>query len=314
MAYHGWGVWSLVNMYITNGILSLLILWIISKWKPSLSFSFNSIKNLFSFGGYLMSASILQQISQNIQGIIIGKRFSASDMGYFSQADKLNSVVSSSIPNIITQVMYPVFSNIQDDRDRLQQMLLINLRIISFIIFPLMGVLIIIAQPLIVGLYGEKWLPSVPIFQILCVSGFFICLQNINFYAVAAVGASKALFNWSFYKWGFLLAAILIGMIWGLYGIIWGMVLSSLNIFLVNAYLASKKADVPFNLQLLSILPSAGIIMISMIIGFFLLFIQINPWFVGIVTILCYFLFSFIFKLKAIKETQYFLKSLLKKV
>ena len=161
-------------------------------------------------------------------------------MGYYSQAYKLDQVGSYSIPQVIVQVMFPVYSSIQEDRNKLIDILSMNLRVIAFLIFPMVSILIIIGEPMIEWLYGDKWLPCVPYFKILCVGGFFVCLQNINFYAVAALGKSKVLFYWSFYKWGFLLLALFGGMFFGMYGILWAMVLSNLNIYLINAFLTSK--------------------------------------------------------------------------
>ncbi len=270
LAYHGYGVWSLVGLQIAYGVILIGMLWSVSRWRPSLEFSKESLRQLFGFGGYIMAASILQEACKNLQGIIIGKKFSATQMGYYSQAAKLEQVSSTSLPQVIVQVMYPVYSAIQDDAERLVSVLRMNIRVISFVAFPIVSILIIAANPIIIGLYGEKWLPSVPYFQVLCVGGFFTCLQNINFYAVAAVGKSRALFRWSFYKWGFLLVALLVGAIFGMYGILWGMVLSNINIYLVNAYLTAKYVELTFAQQILTLLPVAGVcgsaVMISLLI------------------------------------------------
>ena len=268
MALNGFGVWSLVGMQLLYSIGSIMMMWVITRWKPSLEFSKSSIKELFGFGGYIMAANVLQTICQNVQGIIIGKRFSATQMGYFSQAYKLDQISSYTIPQVIVQVMYPVYSSIQDDRERLNNMVLMNMKMIAFLVYPILATLILIAFPLIELLYGQKWLPSAPYFQVLCIGGFFVCLQNLNFYAVAAVGKSKSLFKWSFYKWGFLLAALLIGMNFGMYGILWGMVISSANIFLTNAYLASRHTGLKFFSQIRTIIPIMIITGMSLAIGY----------------------------------------------
>ncbi len=187
-ALYDFGVWSLVVMQLSYGAFSIFLLCCITRWFPSICFSKASLKKLFGFGGYIMAANILQTICLNIQGIIIGKRFSATQMGYYSQAFKLDQVTSYSIPQIIVQVMYPVYSTIQDDKERLNKMVLMNMRVIAFMIFPLLAMLILVAEPLIGGLYGSKWLPAAPYFRIFCVGGFFVCLQHVNLYAVAAVG------------------------------------------------------------------------------------------------------------------------------
>lgn len=311
MAYHGFGVWSLVIMQLLSGTMSVIVLWIITRWHPSVCFSKTTMKELFAFGGYIMAAGLLQEFCKNLQGIIIGKKFSATQMGYYSQAYKLDQVSSYSLPQIIVQVMYPVYSAIQDERDRLIEVLSMNIRVISFVIFPIMGLLILIADSLIVWLYGEKWLPCVPYFQILCVGGFFVCLQNINFYAIAARGKSKKLFYWSMYKWGFLLVALLTGMNFGMYGILWAMTLSGLNIYMVNAGLVSKEVGLPIFRQLSFLIPILAVTSIAFICGFLIRSVT-NYFFVDIVIyLLVYFGVSFIARIKAMKETEMLLRKLL---
>lgn len=240
MALYGLGIWSLVGMMLSMNAIKIIMFYCMTGWLPSPEFSRQAFRRLFNFGGYLFCANLLQTVCQNVQGIIIGKRFSASQMGYYSQADKLNSISGYTLPQIIVQVMYPVYSRIQDNRPLLISTMLMNLRVIAFVIFPLLFILILVAEPLIGFLYGEAWLPAAPYFRILCVGSVFMCLTNINYYGVAAVGHSRELFLWSFYKWGVLLALLLIGMNFGMNALIWSIVASNVNIFLTNAFLSRK--------------------------------------------------------------------------
>lgn len=310
LAYHGVGVWSLVAMQIIYGIVFVSVLWIVTRWHPSLYFSLKALKELFGFGGFILFANILQETCRNLQGIIIGKNFSATQMGYYSQAYKLDHITSYSIPQVIVQVMYPVYSSLQDNRERLNEVVSMNLRVISFLVFPILGLLILIAEPLIVFLYGEKWLPSVPYFQVLCVGGFFVCLQNVNFYAVAAVGKSKQLFYWSFYKWGFLLCALLIGMYFGMDGILWGMVFSNFNIFMINAFLASKYSGCKVKGQIKNILPVSLYTLISFAIGFYMQSIIFNKIIVCIIFVSFYIILNFIFKTRALGDSILILRKI----
>lgn len=305
MAYHGGGVWSLVAMQIFYGLMFIIVLWIITRWHPNVCFSIQSMKELFGFGGFMLAAGLLQEICKNLQGIIIGRKFSATQMGYYSQAYKLDQITSYSIPQVIVQVMYPVYSSIQDNRQRLIEILLMNIRVISFLIFPIIALLILVAEPLIVWLYGEKWLPCVPYFQILCVGGFFICLQNVNFYAVAAVGKSKQLFYWSFYKWGFLLTALLIGMNLGMNGILWGMAISNMNIFFVNSALVQSFVGLSILRQLRCLLPSFCILTFCMFLFYYIgLHYRISWFYVFIGYIGLYCFISSILQVKGWKECK----------
>lgn len=313
-AYFQYGVWSLVILQLVTSMVSLIMLWFVTRWHPSIIFSTASFKTLFSFGGYLLAANLLQTICQNLQGLIIGRKFSATQMGYYSQAQKLDQLSSYALPQIIVQVMYPVFSQIQDDQKRLQDVVLRSIQIISFIIFPIITLLIIIAESLIETLYGTKWLPAVPYFQILCVGGLFSCLQNVNFYAIAAVGKSRELFYWSFYKWGFLLTALIVGMNFGMYGILWGMVLSSINIYLTNSWLTSKHIKLKFIKSILVLLP---VLVIAAICGICTEFIILNFRLHFIITSLIFFVLylsiSAMSGLKALNDVLILLKRLLLK-
>lgn len=255
MAYNGFSYWSLVAMTVSQQATLTLLYWGVTRWHPSLSFSKKSFRTLFRFGGYLFAASILQDIGKNLQGVIIGKRFSNTQLGYYTQASKLDQVVSYSIPQALIQVLFPVFSSIQDDRDKLCGMMETGIRVISAVIMPLLMLLVIVASPLVLWLYHEAWLGCVPYFRILCVGGIFTCLQNVNFYAVAACGYSKVLFNWSFYKWGTMIVLLLAGMFFGMTGLMWSIVASNINIYLVNALLARKYVGFTMRRQIGAFLP-----------------------------------------------------------
>ena len=285
LAYRGWGVWSLVAMQLINALLNAGTLWLVARWYPSWTFSFATLKELFGFGGFLLASNVLQEICKNLQGLIIGRKFSSTEMGLYSQAKKLDDVACLTLPNVIMQVLFPVYAQLQNDLKQMRKTLDMSVQVISFVTFPLVAIFILVAHPLIGFLYGNKWEGAIPYFQILCVGGLFACLQNVNYYAVAALGKSKPLFRWSFYKWGMLFVLLLGGMHWGIHGILWGMVLSSLNIYLVNALLVSKYCHYPLTKQLKKLLP---VFLLSLLVAVFVwLFNQWLPLLFG-VTIVMY--------------------------
>lgn len=304
-AFNGFGVWSLVILQLGYSSILAVILWIITRWVPSPVFSRRSLKELFNFGGYLLAASILQEICKNMQSIIIGKRFSTADVGLYSQAYKLDRIASYTLPNILVQVMFPVYASIKDDDERLVSMLGLNTRLISFVVFPLMAMLILVALPLIVYLYGIEWEVSASYFQVLCVGGLFVCLQNTNFFAVAAKGKSNQLFYWSLYKWSFLLVCLFVGMIFGIYGLLWGMVLSNLNIFVVNALLASHYTGYRFFTQLRDIAPIFLIALAAMIAVYVLQGVAPHHFVVSMVLYtVIYIALAMLLRLKVVNEIK----------
>lgn len=194
MAFTGFGVWSLVASALINQSMNAILVWRISSWRPSIIFDKTSFKELFAFGGMMMLTSLIDKVYSNIQGLLIGKRYSAEDLGYYTQARKLEDVPTSTLSYIVTNVSFPVFSRLQDDKVNLLYALRKNLKSITYINFPLCVLLIIIAKPLIEILYGAKWDFSVPYFQLLCLSGLLYTLNSLNGNIIKAQGKGKLYF------------------------------------------------------------------------------------------------------------------------
>lgn len=304
-AYNGAGVWSLVILTVSTAAFRASALWVLSKWTPSPAFSWKSLRRLFTFGGYMATAAILQDVANNIQGVIIG-RLAPVQMGYYNQAQKLDQVTSYHLPNILVQVLFPYYSKIRENQGRLADTLASNVRLISFTVVMLLGILILTAEPIIGTLYGAKWLPAVPYFRIFCVGGVFMCIQNVNFYAVASMGRSRELFLWSFYKWGMLLGLVMFGSIWGITGILWGMVVSNLNIYLVNTFLASRFVGLKMSSQLSAVLPgmAVGLLAMAAVCGTGFLH-GLNPWIDALLFIALYIGLGRLFRLRALIDISH---------
>lgn len=239
-ALKGFGVWSLVIRTLTVGFVTSLFLWIIGKWKPLLIFSKQSFKELFGFGGFILLSSLLSTFANNVQTLIIGKLFQQGTLGHYTQARQLRNIASDSISSVITQVMYPDFANNQSDNKILASRLNFSILTISFLTVAIMAICIVAAKPLILLLYGEKWLECVPYFQLLCVGGCFVSLQDVNSNLVAAKGKSKVLFYCNLCKI-VVFCALMVGgaKLGGIYGLLISMIVYALVAYLVFAVLSS---------------------------------------------------------------------------
>ena len=219
---------------------------------------------MFGFGGFILLSSLINTICSNIQGLLIGKFFSPSILGYYTQARKLEDVTSSSVSTIVDQVSYPILSEIQDDSEKLIRVLKKFVTIIAFVSVALMAILIALAYPLVLFLYSEKWLACVPYLQILCVAGIAISLQRVHYSAVASIGESKDLFVWTFVKRALGLVVIVLGMVfWGIYGLLWGCVANSWIILIINAALTSRHIQYGLKHQIKDLLPILTIGIVS---------------------------------------------------
>lgn len=239
-AYNGMGVWSLVIRTLAGTITTSIMLWTIGHWRPSLIFSTESFKRLFNFGGFMLLSSLMITISNNIQSLILGKLFAPSVLGNFTQARTLRNISSESISSVIGQVLYPDFSNHQDNDILIKQKLEKSSYLLSYIVSAIMTLCILVAEPLINLIYGNQWSEAIPYFQILCLGGIPLCLQDININVIKAKGKSKELFICNVLKVLFYVVIMLLGaFIAGIYGLIWMMVIYSVVAYIAFAVLGT---------------------------------------------------------------------------
>lgn len=256
MAYNGFGVWALVAQNIITAAIPAIVFWFYIKWRPILTFSWQSFRELFNFGFYMFLTHLVNQFGNQIQGLLIGRFYNASIMGYYSKAHSTEKLASTSISQIMTQVTYPLYAEVQDDKAQLANMIKRLTMTLSYITFPLMFVLLLCAKPIFVLLYSERWLNSVPYFQVLCISGLAFCLQSVNYQSIAAIGKSRTMFWWTMIKRlvgiCFVVAGLLID---GMRGLMIGMVLNTWFSYFVNISLVSRHIGYKWWNQLRDIAP-----------------------------------------------------------
>jgi O-antigen/teichoic acid export membrane protein len=159
MAFNGFGVWSLVFQRLFGQALNSFFLWLWNNWKPLLIFDMQSFKEMFGFGSKLLVSGLIDTFYRNIYYLIIGKYFSAQDLGYYTRADSFKNIPSQNLNGIVGRVSYPVLSSIQDDKHRLKANYQKLIRSTMFITFVLMLGMAAVAEPMIITLIGEKWRP-----------------------------------------------------------------------------------------------------------------------------------------------------------
>ena len=263
MAYKGFGVWALVAQNMLTALIPALVFWFYVKWRPIWVFSWQSFRELFSFGFYMFLTNLLNQFGHQIQGLLIGRFYDAFTMGYYSKANSTERLASSSISKVMSQVTYPLYAEMQDDKSALGGMIKKITMTVSYVTFPLMFVLLLCAKPLFVLLYSDRWLASVPYFQVLCIAGLAYCLQSVNYQSVAAIGKSRTMFVWTFIKRSVGILFIVVGLLlYGMKGLLVGMVLNAWFSYFINIWLVSKYIGYRWQRQLLDILP---VLMASMV-------------------------------------------------
>lgn len=281
MAYKGYGVWALVTQYIITAAIPALVFWFYIKWRPSWVFSWKHFKELFDFGFYMFLTHLINSLCGQIQGLLIGKKYNPITMGYYSKASGTERLASQSVSSIMTQVTYPLYAEVQDDKVTLSNMIKRLSMTLSYITFPLMFILLLCAKPLFVLLYSDRWLQSIPYFQVLCFAGLAGCLQSANLQAIAAIGKSKTMFVWTLLKRGVGIVAIVLGMVFfGMKGLLVGMILNAWFSLFVNMGLVSKHVGYKFWRQILDLLPVGIASLIAAVASFgvgYLLHLSMYP-------------------------------------
>jgi len=200
LAFKGYGVWALCFQQISNSILQLIVYWIIVDWRPTILFSKESFNSLFSFGSKLLASSLINTIYRNLYSLVIGKAYSATDLGFYSRADQFAQFPSSNMANIITRVAFPILSRIQDDDIVLKDTYRKMIKYSSFLIFPLMFGLIAVSRPMIIVLLTDKWVPAVTLLQILCLDLMLDHITSLNLNLLYVKGRSDLALKLEIFK------------------------------------------------------------------------------------------------------------------
>ncbi|MFW5700181.1 MAG: lipopolysaccharide biosynthesis protein [Cyclobacteriaceae bacterium] len=287
LAYSGYGVWSLVYMSLAGFFVSTVLLWLWNQWRPSLIFSTDSFRELFSFGSKLMLSSILNTVYKNIYNLVIAKYYTAADLGFYTRANQFKEFPAEKLTSIIQRVSYPVLSSVLDDIARLRyyyQKLIKSTMLISFVL--MMG-LAATAEPLIITLIGEKWLPSVMYLQLLCFVGMLYPLHAINLNMLKVLGRSGHYLKLEVIKKFIAIPIILTGIFIGIFEMLLGMIITSFINYFLNSYLSGKLISYSSWKQLKDIFPS---FMLALIMGGILLsinmFFEINSFLILMIQVI----------------------------
>lgn len=320
MAYNGFGVWCLVAQQLLISGMSTVLYWIFNRWKPSLVFSMKSFKELFGFGGFILLSNMIVTFANEVQALIMGKMYTARDVGLYSQARKFESIMSNTASTVVNQVTFPIFSKFQDDLEHLQSILRRITKVMAFVVFPAMILVILIAKPAIVLMLTDKWVDCVPFFQILCIGGMAEALGDINYNAVAAIGKSRVLFRWTCIKSVLGLLLIIAGSFFGVRGIIWAVTIRFYLVFLIHASLAAHYLNFSIFTQLKDLFEIALVAAAAGAVAYLLgakLFSGLNMYYVAVIQIviytIAYFLLAFVFNRPMFGEVKYIIGTFLHK-
>jgi O-antigen/teichoic acid export membrane protein len=256
MAEMGFGVWSLVAQMLISSFAATTLYWIINKWRPSKDFSIESLNEMFGFGSKLLASGLINTVFQNIYVIIIGKLFSATLVGYYFFAQRIQQLVVTLLSDAVQKVAYPALSTIQDDNMALKGFYRKIIQVVTYIVFPCMIALAVLTKPLFSLMLKEDWLPAVPYLQLLCIVGLLYPLHAINLDILKVKGRSDLFLYLEIVKKLMIVIVILVSVQFGIFGILIGQIVSSILAYIPNSYFSIKLIDYSVMEQLDDFIPT----------------------------------------------------------
>lgn len=271
MAYQGFGVWALVFQQLFNTLVDTLILWITVKWRPKKEFSFNKLKQLFSYGWKLLASALLETIYANTRQLIIGKMYTPSDLAFYNRGEQFPNLIIANVNTSIDSVLLPTMSQVQDNIYRLKAMTRRAIKTSTYIMAPLMMGLAFCSKTIVKLILTEKWIACVPFMHIFCITSMFYPMHTANLNALKAMGRSDLFLKLEIIKKIVGIILLFSTMWFGVMAMAYSLLISSVLCQIINTWPNRKLLDYGYFEQLRDIIPS---ISLAIVMGICILPIQ----------------------------------------
>ncbi len=243
LALSGFGVWSLAWQALASSAVSTSLLWYFSSWRPVYHVSRESFRRMFAFGGWVFASNLLEETYQRGYVLLIGKMYGTYEVGIYRQADNTQLFPVKLVTGILSRVSFPLFSSASHDRHKLKRWVRLSVRSVMLISAPMMVGLGVLAKPIVELVFGPRWLPMVPILQVLCFVGFLWPLHVINLNVLQAQGHSKLDFRLQIVKKVSGILFLTIGCFFGVMGVAWSRVVQSFFALMINGHYSKTMLD-----------------------------------------------------------------------
>ena len=317
MAYNGYGVWALVAQYCVNAITVMIVLWIVVRWRPDFAFSTERFKSLFTYGWKIFAASIIKVLYNDLRSLVIGKYYTAADLAHYNKGQSFPQLIESNFSGTIESVLFPVISKRQTSKEDMLAILRRAIKTTTFILMPLLAGLAAVAEPLVIVLLTDKWLPCVPYMQIICFTFMMMPIEIDNLQAIKAMGRSDIALKLEIIKKSIGVTLLIVSVPFGVKAIALSMLVGSVANAIVDAVPNRKLLGYKFSQQMLDILPNLVLSLVMFVAVYTLSFLKLNIFALLAIQIVAgiaiYLLISIIFKVESYTYILNTIKSFLKR-
>lgn len=240
MAYMDYGVWALVGQTLSYAIFCCIVMWFTIRWRPNIEFSKERFRALFDFGWKIFLTNFIISIYQDIRSLLIGKFYQPSALAFFDRGKSLPNLIMFNVTTTINTVLLPTFSEEQDNKTRIKQMMRRSIKVSYLFVCPLLIGFLFTAKEIVLVLLTEKWLPCVPFIQIFCIAFILLPIQNINMTAIQSLGFSNITLKLEIYKKIIEAIILVISFLISVYAVAWGMVVYNIICIFINLHPSKK--------------------------------------------------------------------------
>ena len=219
MALLGYGVWSLVFGQIAGAVASVILVWVILPWRPRLTLDRGVARSLMKFGASVTVIDIITQITDNIDYVIVGRIFGLVPLSIYTLAYRLPEMLLIGNLWVMGGVVFPAFSSLQDQPDKLRQGFLASVRLVELIAVPICLGLLIAADPIVRVVFGDQWLEAIPLLRVLAIYAWVYSLGYHVGGFYKAIGRPDILMKLSFLTLAIIIPCLLIGAKFGMIGV-----------------------------------------------------------------------------------------------
>jgi O-antigen/teichoic acid export membrane protein len=237
------GVWSLVAGTLTSATINSILVWATSDWQPSLLFSWTEVRSVMNFGLNLSAFNLFNYFARNSDNAIVGRYLGSASLGFYQLAYNIMLFPVQGIAQVLTQVMFPAFSEIQNDNERFRRVYLRTCSSIALITFPLMAGAAILADPLIRTVYGPRWVNVIPVLIILAPVGLVQSILTTSGLIYTAKGRTALMFKVGGTASVLYVISFIVGLPWGIRGVALSYAICVALLLLPSLYIAFRLID-----------------------------------------------------------------------
>jgi PST family polysaccharide transporter len=242
LAWRGFGVWSLVAQPLAGSSLALALTVRYAAWMPRVEFAWSKIRGLARFSAAVLGSDLLNYANRNADNMLIGRYLGSAQLGYYSLAYQIMLYPLSQVAGVIVRVLFPTLSQLQDDPARFRSAYLKSVAAIALVTFPMMMGLFAVAEDFVVVVFGEKWLPMLPVLKVLCWVGMIQSVGTTVGTLYLSTGRVKIMFYLTLISTPIIVGAFAVGLRWGIEGVAICYAIVSASLFYVSLTVAFRAA------------------------------------------------------------------------